>query len=118
MSFIASLPQLPYKWIGVALGALLIVSAVFFSIRAYGNAKFEAGEVKADAAWAAAAEELEKKSKESAAAADVSASKRAEDYAERLKEEKEKIDEAAKNDGDVFDVMFDNIGMPTKARID
>lgn len=102
---------IPWKWIGVAVAALVIVSTVFFSIQAYGNSRFEAGEAKADAAWAAAADKLEEESKASATAADVPAIERQIEYNEKLAEEKDKIDEASETGGSVFDVMFDTDGV-------
>ena len=46
-----SLPNLPYKWIGVALAALAVVAAVFFSIKAYGGARYDAGVLEERAVW-------------------------------------------------------------------
>lgn len=46
-----SLPSLPYKWIGVALAALAVVAAVFFSIRAYGSARYDAGVLEERVIW-------------------------------------------------------------------
>lgn len=100
-------PGIPWKWIGIGLGALLIVATVFFSIRAYGNARYDAGVSDTDAKWIEAGRIVEENNRAAAAAADDGAEEREQGFAEALQEEKEKLDEAAANDDDPFDILFD-----------
>lgn len=112
MVTIPGLPaSLPWKWIGVALAAIVVVSAVFFSIRAYGNARYDAGVDDNDAKWIAAGEALEEQSRAAAAAADKPADNRQAEFNEKLKEEKEKLDEASAAGTDPFDVLFGDDGV-------
>lgn len=101
-----NLPSLPWKWIGIALAALAVVSAVAFSIKAYGNARYELGVTDTDKKWQEAAAVLERQSKEAATSADKAAGQREADYAKRLEEEKEKLDEAVRSGDSPFDVLF------------
>lgn len=106
------LPTLPYKWIGVALVGLLAVAAVFFAIRAYGDARYDAGVADTDARWIAAGEKLEQESEASANAADAAAEARTIQFNDALAEEKEKIDEAIAAGADPLDVLFPSGGVP------
>lgn len=51
MSFLPFPASVPWKWIGVTLAALGVVTAVVFGIKAYGSARAEAAQVAERAAW-------------------------------------------------------------------
>lgn len=105
-----ALLALPWKWIGVAVGALLLVVAIL----AYGDAKYDAGKAQADKEWQAAADLLDKQSQGAADAADIPASERAADYAKRLEDEKEKIREAVDEGRSPFDALFPAGSVPAE----
>lgn len=85
---------------------LLILGAFYLALDAYGDSRFEAGEAKADKAWHDAAVKLQQQSDDAAADADVGAGEREAAYADKLAEEKEKIDATIADGGDPFDVLF------------
>lgn len=97
-----ALKALPWKWIGVALLLAMCASAIL----AYGESRADGREAKVNARWEAAAEKLEQDSRDAAAEAEVGAVEREEKYAEKLKREKEKIDEVEAAGGDPFDALF------------
>lgn len=97
-----ALKALPWKWIGVTfLFGLLVVAVIL-----YGNSRADGREAEVNAQWIAAAEKLEEDSREAAAEAEVDAVVREGEYAEKLKAEKEKIDEVQAAGGDPFDALF------------
>lgn len=106
---------LPYKWIGIAVGTLLALAAIFFAINAYGDAKYDAGKAQADKEWQAAADLLAKQSQGAADAADIPASERAADYAKRLEDEKEKIRIAVDSGESPFDALFPSASPSTSS---
>lgn len=103
--------NIPWKAIGIALAALMAVAAVWFSIDAYGDARYDAGQAKADADWKAAAEKLEEQSEEAGQKAETGAIEREAEYVERLEEEKERIDDAVREGDSPLDVLFGDGGV-------
>lgn len=103
--------SLPYKTIGIAVGAVLAALAIYFAIHAYGKARYDAGVSDTDAQWHAAAEKLAKASHVAAGAAEDKAERRAEVYAIRLEEEKEEIEDALAQGADPVDVLFPTRGV-------
>lgn len=97
-----NLASLPWRWIGIGLTALMVALA----IRAYGNARYEAGVVATDAAWKAAAEKLQEQSDKAGEDADLEAAMREADFAKQLEDEKGKIDEAVRSGSSPLDVLF------------
>lgn len=95
-----------YRLLALALGALLLFAAVVFGIRAYGSERYRAGVADTDQKWREAAEKLQEKSLASGKKADVEAAKREAVYADKLAEEKERIDDAIDAGGSPLDVMF------------
>jgi hypothetical protein len=89
-----SLPNLPWKWIGVGLAALALVAAVVFSIKAYGNARYEAGILEERTIWETAVAEAERKQAEAQRKADQNlAGQKAEDE-RRIAEGRQEIENA------------------------
>lgn len=88
------------------LVALAVLIAFVIALRAYGNARYDAGKDEADRQWKAAAELLERQSQDAAAAADKPAAAREAAYADRLAKEKERIDEAIADGRDPLDALF------------
>lgn len=88
------------------IGIALLALAAVFGILRYGAAKFDAGEAHADAKWEAAAKKLEAESEGAADAANKPADQREVVYAETLKAEKEKIDEAIAAGQSPADALF------------
>lgn len=43
--------NIPWKWIGIGLAALAVVATVFFSIKGYGNARYDTGVAEERAIW-------------------------------------------------------------------
>lgn len=97
---------LPWKWIGIGFAALALVATIFFSIRAYGNARYDAGVTDTDAKWKAAAEELKRLSESAAEGAEDAAEAREQAFAARSAEEQEKLNDAIAQGEDPFDVLF------------
>lgn len=95
-------PSIPVKYL-VAAGALI---ALVLLIWAYGNARENNGVDKTDAKWEAAGEALAEKAATSAIEADRAAADRAADEFERVKQEKERLDEATDAGSSPWDVMF------------
>lgn len=102
LSLPLALQGLPWKLIGGGVLALAAVSAVL----AYGESRADGREAKVNARWEAAAAALKERSDEAAGVAEEGAVEREQDYADRLKEEKERLDEAAEEGSDPFDVLF------------
>jgi len=44
-------PQLPLKWIGIGVGALALVTTIVFSIKSYGDARYDAGQLEERVIW-------------------------------------------------------------------
>ncbi len=100
-----ALPSLP-RWAWFAIGGLLLLVVFYVMLDRYGDNRFDAGKAQADAEWKAASERLVEKAHKSAAKADVAAAARAEDYAAKVEDERERISDATANGTSVFDVMF------------
>lgn len=96
------LATIPWRWVGIGLTAITICSAVLM----YGEWRADGREAKVNARWEAAAAALEEASDDAAASAEDAAVAREEGYADRLKDEKEKIDEALDAGTDPFDQLF------------
>lgn len=97
---------LPWKWIGAVAGAIAIVAAVVFSIHAYGNARYEAGQSDERAAWEKAADKIEAESRSSAERAGKAAQRREEEYVEAVAAERQQIEEAIEEGSSPLDVLF------------
>lgn len=85
---------------------LLILAAFYLALDAYGDSRYREGKADSDAAWQAASAKLVDKAHETAGKADVAAAARAEDFAAKQEEEKQRIDAAVKDGSSPFDVMF------------
>jgi hypothetical protein len=85
---------------------LLILAAFYLSLDAYGDSRYREGQSDADKAWQEASDRLIAKSQKAATKADTAAAARAADYAARVEEEKEKIDEAIAEGSSPLDVLF------------
>lgn len=66
-----TLPSLPYKWIALALGVLSVLAIIFFSVKGYADARYEAGQLEERAIWQNAIAEQRQKVLEAQRAADA-----------------------------------------------
>lgn len=94
----------------VAACAILIL-AVFGALLWWGRTKYQAGVDDTDAKWKAASAKLERQVVRSAAAADVPAAVRVEEFTTKVEAEKEKLDEAERNGSSPLDVLFGPSGV-------
>ncbi len=97
-----TIPNIPVKYL-IAFGALIAFALLIW---AYGNARENAGVEKTDAKWEAAGERLAEEAKQAASSADRAAADRAASEFERVKQEKERLDEATDAGSSPWDVMF------------
>ncbi len=100
-----ALPSLP-RWAWLAIGGLVLLVVFYVMLDRYGDSRFEAGKAQADAEWKAASERLVEKAHKSAAEADVAAAARAEDYAAKVADEQERIENAVEQGASPMDVLF------------
>lgn len=89
-------------------GAVILLGLALLWLRADA---YRDGEKAADARWVEAGQKLERAAAESGRAADVRAAERLEEHHETVAEEKEKLDEAAREGTDPFDVLFGPTGV-------
>lgn len=102
MSALSSVPR--WAWAGMAAIALFL--AILWGLDAYGDKRYSQGKNDADAAWKAASDKLVQQSVASGQRADVAAAARQADFAAKVEEEKEKIDEAVAEGSSPLDVLF------------
>lgn len=100
--FPLNMANLPWKVIGGALGALLLVFAVW----AFGHSRYRAGVDDTDAKWKAAEAKLQAEAVQAAGSASEKAIVREADHAAKLEAEKEKIDEALRTGSSPLDALF------------
>lgn len=93
-------------WAWIALAVAVALFLAYRALDAYGDRQYQAGKDDADKAWKAASDKLIDKAQESGKKADVAAAARTADYAAKVEDEKEKIDEAIADGSSPFDVMF------------
>lgn len=89
-------------------GVVLLLFLVLWWLRADA---YSDGVDDTDARWEQALEDAEEASEASAGQADENAEPREQGFAEAVREEKEKLDEAANSGGDTFDVLFDTFSV-------
>lgn len=94
------------RWAWIALGAVLLVAAFYFTLDAYGDSRFREGRTAEKAAWEEAERKLLKKSGEAATKADKKAAARAAEHAATVAEERKKIDAAVKEGSSPLDALF------------
>lgn len=92
----------PSKWL--IRGAVLI--AVLAALWFYGHSRYQAGVDATDAKWVKAGEVLKAKAAKSQAKADVVSAWRVGAEVERVRKEKERLDEAEANGSSPLDVLF------------
>lgn len=85
---------------------LLILAAFYLTLDAYGDSRFDAGKAKADAEWQEAHDRLIEQARRAGQKADQTAAAQAADYAAKVEDEKERIDEAVKEGSSPIDVLF------------
>jgi biopolymer transport protein ExbB/TolQ len=88
------------------LGVLALCVAVYFTIDAYGDREFAAGQQTEKEVWLQAEENFEKKHETAKAEADVDAAAREAAHAAEVANEREKINEAIAEDRSPLDVVF------------
>lgn len=99
------IPRL-YAFIGIGVGALVLVGLLWWAIASYGARQYQAGVDATDAKWEEASRRLQEQAAQSATRADDNAAKRLEEFQTQVQEEQEAIDAATQNGSSVFDVMF------------
>lgn len=92
--------------VGYVAIPLLIVGALWLALHLYGNSRYNAGVRDTDAKWEEAGRRLEAQARVSAGKADSAAVGRVQIFNDRVAEEKEKLDAAAKDGSSAFDVLF------------
>jgi hypothetical protein len=105
-AFFALMP----RWGWIALGAVVLLAAFYFTLDAYGDSRAREAAAKQDAIWQKAHDRLIQKDAEAKTKADKAAAARAADYAVKVEDEKEKIDATVAKGGDHFDVLFNTVG--------
>lgn len=104
---IPALPAtIPYKWIGVALAALAVVALIFFAVRGYGNAKYEAGVLAERAVHEKAEQEMLERARQAGVKATEAERERQDEYERVEQEERVRINEALERGESPFDSMF------------
>lgn len=94
------------RWAWIAIGALLLLAAIYMLLDAYGDSRYDKGKADADAAWQAASDKLIAKAQEAATKADKAAAARQADFAAKQEDEKERIEAAVAEGGSPLDVLF------------
>lgn len=94
------------KWAWVAAGTVLLAVAFYLTLNAYGNSRYKSGKADADAAWQAASDKLIDQAAASGKKADTAAAAREADFAARVEDERERIEDATANGQSAFDVLF------------
>jgi hypothetical protein len=102
------------RWGWIALGAVMLMAAFYFTLDAYGDSRYEAGQEKADAAWVKANQKANDKLMADVAKARSKAEKeaatRAIKYNEQAIIEQGKIEAAVKDGSSPFNVLFPTEG--------
>jgi len=98
----------PYALLIKIGGALAIVGALITAVLLWGNSRENDGVEKTDRKWEEAGELLEKQAAESAKKADDESAERVAEHQDKLKKEKELLDEADRDGSSPFDVIFGN----------
>ena len=99
------MPKLP-RWAWYAIGAVVIALAFYVMLDRYGDSRFREGKAAADAAWIAAHNKLIEDAANARGEADANAAAREAEFAVKVEDEKEKIDEAIKEGSSPLDVLF------------
>lgn len=94
------------RWGWYALGAILLVLALYIALDRYGDARFREGEAHADAQWQKASDKLIEDAARSATKADQKAAGRAADFAAKQESEKQRIDAAVEHGTSPLDEIF------------
>lgn len=99
-----------------ALGAKLavyggLVLLILLGLWLYGQSRFNAGVRETDAKWEEAGRVLQRAAVTSAGVADVAARRRAENFANQVAEERERIGEAEASNRSGFDILFGPAGL-------
>lgn len=101
-----TLPFTLPRWAWFAIGGLVLLLAFYLALDAYGDSRFDAGKAKADAEWAEAEKRLLKQAAEAGTEADRKAAARAVEYAAKVQDEKERLDQAEAEGSSPLDVLF------------
>lgn len=97
------------RWVWVALFALILLAVFWWSLMAWGQARFDAGVAAADARWAEASRRLEAQAREAGSAADLKEAERIEDHAAETAAERERLNDAIDRGDSPFDVLFGGV---------
>jgi hypothetical protein len=102
------------KPLGKATLFAVILLALVFTVRAYGNSRYHEGRKEVEAAYAAAHDKLLKDAAAAENQADKESVARTLDFVAKAEHEKEKIDATIADGGDPFDVLFGADGVRTE----
>ena len=102
MGFLSLMP----RWGWIALGAVVLLAAFYFTLDAYGDSKYQQGKNKADQEWKLAEQREIDRVAKAGKKADIMEANRLADHAEKVASEKEKIDAAVKEGTDPLDALF------------
>lgn len=94
------------KVLGPVILIGLIAGALYWAVSSILDGAYKRGVADTDAAWNQASERLEDQAEVSEDKADANASRRAQDFTNRLAEEKEALDDAVDNGTDPFAGLF------------
>lgn len=86
--------------------ALVVFGLFYWALDSYGDRQYDKGKADADAAWQKASDKLIAKSQNAATKADRTAAAREADFAARVEDEKEKLEDANANGSSPIDVLF------------
>lgn len=88
------------------LGVIAAIAAFFAVLNAYGDSRFREGRAVENAAWMLANDKLLAEAAAASSSADAQDLALKLDHTEKLKDEKEKIDDAIDKGGSPLDVLF------------
>lgn len=101
----AALRSVP-RWAWIAIGAVLLLAALYFALDRFGDARYREGHADADREWQEASNRLIEKAWKAETKADANAAERAADFAAKQEDEKQRIEEAVEHGGSPLDVLF------------
>lgn len=105
------LPAGLIKFIGLILGIAALVGLVWFSLDRFGDARYNDGRKDEKQVWLDAEEALRRKAEDASREADRRKAIRDQVHAAQVATEREKIDEAVREDRSPLDVLFGTDGM-------
>lgn len=97
------------RWVWVAVFALILLAVFWWSLMAWGQARFDAGVAAADARWAEASQRLEDRAREAGQVADIKEAERIQEHAAETAAERERLNDAIDRGDSPLDVLFGGV---------